>query len=125
MTVRSWRNVAEHEAAHAVVIAHFGMRVRGIVARAPDDGYTEYEPTGTEVQCAIVRAAGDVWGRELGSVPYVDLGCADLAGFERSYGLGRLWQAQRDALAILTRRRDAVSALADRIERERAITFTC
>lgn len=124
MTLRSWRNVAEHEAAHAVVAAHFGLRVRSIVARAADSGYTVYELTGNEEQYAIVRAAGDVWGRKLGSVPYVDLGCEDLARFEQAYGLGRLWEAQRAALTVLTQRRAAVTALADRIERERTITYT-
>ncbi|MEU1556937.1 hypothetical protein ABZ517_30150 [Streptomyces scabiei] len=123
MTARSWRNIAEHEAAHAVVAAHFGMRVTRVVASGPGNGYTQYEQTGDADQCAAVRAAGDTWGRKLGSVPYIDLACADLARFERDHGLARLWQAERAALDILTARRDAVAALADRIERERTVTF--
>lgn len=124
MMPRSWRNVAEHEAAHAVVAAHYGLRVHRVVARAPDDGYTEYELPADEIQRAVITAAGDVYGQQLGSVPYVDLACSDLARFERSHGLGRLWHAQRTALDILTQRRAAVVTLADRLERERAIAFT-
>jgi hypothetical protein len=123
VTATTWRHVAEHEAAHAVVAAHFGLVVTRVVARAPGDGYTEYEQSADPAQRAAVTAAGDVYGKRLGSVPYVDLACDDLAKFERVHGLPRLWQAQRIAFDILTRRRAAVVALADRIERERAITF--
>lgn len=123
MTAPTWRHVAEHEAAHAIVAAHFGLVVTRVVVRAPGDGYTEYEQTADPARRAAITAAGDVYGQRLGSVPYVDLACDDLAKFERFHGLTRLWQAQRIALDILTRKRAAVVALADRLERERTVSF--
>jgi hypothetical protein len=118
----SLRLVAEHEAAHAVVAAHFGSRLHRIVVR-DTDGYTLHSgPTEPTWQAAIT-AAGDAYNRKLSSVPYVDLGCDDLARFERVHGLGRLWHAERLALDVLTTRRAAVTALADRLERERVITW--
>lgn len=123
MTGSRWRNVAEHEAAHAVVAAHFGHSVHEIVVQTPSDGHTVYELAADPDQRAAITAAGDVYGKRLGSVPYVDLGCSDLARFERAHGLGRLWRAERTALDILTAHRAAVTTLADRIERERRVIF--
>ncbi|MGW5215126.1 hypothetical protein ACWEQO_29040 [Streptomyces sp. NPDC004051] len=119
----TWRNIAEHEAAHAVVAAHFGLRVHEVVARTPGNGYTMHDVATDPMQQAAIIAAGDAYGRHRGSVSYVDLGCGDLATFERQHGLSRLWQAERLALDILDQHQAAVTRLADRIERERRITF--
>ncbi len=113
--------LAIHEAAHAVVAAHFGMRV--VEVRIGDnEGATTFEWRGTAPQLAAVTAAGEA-GQKLMPGRYEDLACADLAIFEREHGLGLLWQAQRDAQAILTTRRKAFVALAQRLDRERRIRF--
>lgn len=117
------RAVAEHEAGHAVVAAHLGYRVTEIRI-ASGSGSTVWNAAASPSEDqAAVTAAGDLWCRELSTHPYVDLACDDLAAFERSHGLGRLWHAQRTARQILTARRDAVSALAERLMQERSITF--
>jgi hypothetical protein len=121
--VSGLRQVAEHEAAHAVVAAHFGSRVREVVIQSADRGYTLHGLVTDPEQAAAITVAGDVYNRQLGSVPYRDLACADLAAFERTHGLGKLWAAERAALEVLTFRRAAVIALADRLVREGAITF--
>lgn len=116
------RLLAEHEAAHAVVARHYGMTVHNIrIGRV--SGYTEWSGPSVGWQEAAITAAGDLFNREQGSVPYRDYGCGDLKRFEREHGLSQLWDANRAARSILIQRRRAVLTLADRIMRERYITF--
>lgn len=117
------RACAEHEAAHAVVSAHYGMRVHEIRVGANGSGQTLHEVRGSALQLAAITAAGDLWNREMSTAPYTDLSCSDLAVFEREHGLNALWRAQRHARHILTLRRPAVLALASRLMDERHITF--
>lgn len=114
------RLFAEHEAAHAITARHFGLTVTTIHIGSRD-GYTRYHGHSEAWQEATVTAAGDLWNWEFGSVPYQDYGCGDLADFEREHGLDRLWDANRAARSILTQRRRAVLALADRLVAERTI----
>lgn len=116
------RVLAEHEAAHAVVARHFGMTVTEIHV-GPTRGRTCWYGDAAQWQEAAITAAGDLFNREQGSVPYQDFGCSDLRAFERDHGLDQLWQAQRAARSILIQRRRAVLALADRLMRERTITL--
>lgn len=116
------RLFAEHEAAHAVVARHFGLDVTQIVI-GNHSGRTAYRGLSEPWQEAAITAAGDLFNRELGTVPYADYGCADLRDLEREHGLDRLWDANRAARGILTQRRQAVLLLADRVQRERHITF--
>lgn len=114
--------MAAHEAAHAVVASHFGLRVHEIRLEEYD-GETVYDGSGgTRLQKATVTAAGEV-GQKLIPGEYRDLACVDLAEFERDHGLGLLWRAQRDARAILTARRTALVALAQRLDCEQHIRF--
>lgn len=117
----SLRQVALHEAAHAVVSAHYGLRVVEVRVSA-SNGETRREQGGTAAEQAAITAAGEV-GQRLAGAGYVDLACDDLADFEQRFGLGGLWWAQKEAREILTARRDAFDALAARLERERSITF--
>ncbi len=112
----SLRRSAEHEAAHAVLAAHFGLRVLLVEARSGGDGLTRIDGTVGTAQQAAVVAAGDLWEREFCRLPYEDASCSDLARLERSVGATGVWQARRDARAVLTRRREAVLHLADRLE---------
>lgn len=121
MTTQLLRHLAEHEAAHAVVAAHYGIRVHEIRVQSRS-GYTLHEG-GTAPQEAAITAAGDTWQRSLSGLPYTDLACSDLATFERAHGLDQLWHAQRAARQILTARRDAVQRLAARLSRDRTIRF--
>jgi hypothetical protein len=108
------RLLAEHEAAHAVVAAHYGQQVDTIrVGRA--DGETRYQCTATPREQAAITAAGDLFNREFGTVSYQDFGCRDLADMEREHGLGGLWRANRDAREILASQRQLVLDLADRL----------
>lgn len=116
------RVLAEHEAAHAVVARHLGMSVFTIRVRG-DRGVTEWAGAAQPWQEAAITAAGDLFNREQGTVPYQDYACSDLKRFEREHGLDQLWDAQRAARSILLMRRRAVLTLADRIMRERFITF--
>ncbi|MCX5586037.1 hypothetical protein [Streptomyces erythrochromogenes] len=117
------RVLAEHEAAHAVVARHFGFDVVSIVI-GEQRGFTEWRNVGAELwQQAAITAAGDLFNRECGSVPYINYGCGDLKRFEEEHGLARLWDANRAARSILTQRRRAILTLADRIQRERYIRF--
>ncbi len=113
--------LALHEAAHAVVARHFGMVVHEI-RLGQRDGATTHDGNGTALQLATVTAAGEV-GQKLIPGEYRDLACADLAAFEQEHGLSLLWRAQRDARSILTARRGAFVALAQRLDRERLIRF--
>ncbi len=113
--------LALHEAAHAVVARHFGLQVVEIRI-GEREGATLYSDNGTALQQATVTAAGEV-GQKLVPGEYRDLACADLAVFEREHGLSLLWQAQRDARSILTARRMAFMALAQRLDREQLIRF--
>lgn len=116
------RLLAEHEAAHAVVAAHYGQAVQWIrVGR--DDGMTHYRGTSTPRERAAITAAGDLWNREYGTVPYVDYGCGDLADFQREHGLRALWQANRDARAALNEHLHLVTDLADTLMRQRILRF--
>ncbi|MGW2040496.1 hypothetical protein [Streptomyces virginiae] len=117
------RVLAEHEAAHAVVARHFGLDVLDIVI-GDRSGRTVYRGLSETWQEAAITAAGDLFNREFGTVPYLDYGCGDLRDLEREHGLDRLWDANRAARGILTQRRQAVLLLADRVQRERHITFT-
>jgi len=114
------RLFAEHEAAHAVVARHYGMTVTHIHLDR-NGGYTRYHGPSTGWQEAAITAAGDLFNREYSTVPYQDGSCKDLADFEREHGLDQLWQANRAARSILTQRRRAVLALADRLMDERTI----
>ncbi|WP_405436674.1 hypothetical protein OG373_06755 [Streptomyces avidinii] len=116
------RVLAEHEAAHAVVARHFGLTVTEVVIGARS-GRTLYRGLAEPWQEAAVIAAGDLFNREQGTVPYLDYGCSDLRDLEREHGLDRLWDANRAARSILTQRRRAILLLADRIQRERHIQF--
>ncbi len=113
--------IAIHEAAHAIVAAHFGLRVHEVRV-GERDGATVYSDNGTALQQATVTAAGEV-GQRLIPGEYRDLACVDLAVFEQEHGLGLLWRARRDARAILTARRGAFVALARRLDRERHVRF--
>jgi hypothetical protein len=117
------RSIAEHEAAHAVVARAFGYDVIQVHVDTAN-GVTAWDSsTAPPAHQAAVTAAGDVWGRDHSQFPYVDLGCADLAGFEARFGLDQLWTANRTAGAILAEHRVAVLALASRLITERTITF--
>jgi len=115
------RACAEHEAAHAIVALHARIPVYEIRLYANGTGYTKHAGSTIPSVQAAITAAGDLWQREYGTVPYTDLSCADLPAFEREHGLGALWTAQRDARRILIQRRRAVLALADRLMDERTI----
>ncbi|SFO14491.1 hypothetical protein SAMN04489713_104264 [Actinomadura madurae] len=117
----SLAQVAAHEAAHAVVAAHYGVPVLRVVA-GERSGFTEREDVGTTAQAAAITAAGEV-GQRLAGGRFFDLACGDLADFEARFGLGRLWRAQRDAREILTARRAAWLDLAAWLVRERRIEF--
>ncbi|MGW2292287.1 hypothetical protein [Streptomyces phaeochromogenes] len=117
------RAVCEHEAAHAVVAAHHGVRVLEVRASAQGQGFTAHEGATDPRVSAAITAAGDAWQRHLSGLPYEDLACVDLAVFEREHGLAALWGAQHEARAILTRRRAAVEALADRLARDHVVRF--
>lgn len=110
----SLRLIAEHEAAHAVVAAHYGVKVFEVWATAAR-GKTVHGDCPQHEDVAIA-AAGDLWNREFGAVPYRDGSCGDLAYLERTVSAAGVWQARRDARAVLTRRRSSVLALAARIE---------
>lgn len=116
------RVLAEHEAAHAVVARHFGFDVTEIVV-GRTSGHTSWYGPSAKWQEAAITAAGDLFNRELGTVPYVDYACHDLQRFERSHGLSALFNANRAARSILKQRRRAVLVLADRLMRERTITL--
>lgn len=118
------RLIAEHEAAHAVVARHFSHPVHCVSIREADDGWTAWDASGaSRAERAAVTCAGDLWSCELGTVAYRDLGCADLERLVRLTGVGGVWSARRLARSVLTARRRAVLALADRLEVERFITF--
>lgn len=117
----SLRQLAVHEAGHAIVVAHFGGRVRSVEVRR-GGGATYHEGVTDRRHQAAVTAAGEV-AQTLDGSPFVDLSCSDLAVFERDHGFEVLAQAQRDALAVLQRHRSAWLSLAARLEREREITF--
>ncbi|GAA3215579.1 M50 family metallopeptidase [Actinocorallia longicatena] len=117
------RQVATHEAAHAVVAAHYGMRVTEIRV-GQRDGATVHTGNGTRLQLAAVTAAGEVGQRLAAAETYEDLACSDLARFEAEHGLGLLWRAQQDARAILTSRRRAFMQLIMRLESERHVRFS-
>lgn len=116
----SLRQVCEHEAAHAVVAAYYRIPVRKILA-GPSRGRTSCDDVGSAAQNAAIDAAGDVWERELMTLPYRDGSCSDLATLERTVGAAGVWQARRDARAVLQRHRAAVLRLADRLEEHRAL----
>nr|WTB31086.1 hypothetical protein OG781_17795 [Streptomyces sp. NBC_00830] len=115
------RGCAEHEAAHAIVALHARVPVYQVRLYANGTGWTEHGGSSVPSVEAAITAAGDLWQREYGTVPYVDLSCRDLPDFERQHGLSALWSAQRDARRILIQRRRAVLALADRLMDERTI----
>ncbi|MGW6785385.1 hypothetical protein [Streptomyces sp. NPDC054987] len=123
MRVGNSRVLAEHEAAHAVVARHFGLDVYDIVI-GDRSGRTLYQVPAEPWLDAAVIAAGDLFNRELGTVPYLDYGCSDLRTLEREHGLAQLWDANRAARGVLTQRRQAVLRLADRVQREQHIIFT-
>ncbi|RSS50058.1 hypothetical protein [Streptomyces sp. WAC01280] len=108
------RLLAEHEAAHAVVAAHYGQTVDSIRV-GQQQGETRYSGTATPREHAAISAAGDLFNRELGTVRYEDFGCGDLADIEREHGLHALWRANRDARAVLVGQRQLVLDLADRL----------
>jgi len=115
--------MAEHEAAHAVVARYFGHPILRVRIGA-DDGVTVWDAElASGAERAAVTAAGDLFNRELGTVEYQDLACDDLARLVRQVGVGGVWHARRLARSVLTARRRAVLALADRLEIERCITF--
>lgn len=117
----SLRQVAVHEAAHAVVAAHFGGRVVAVeVGRTR--GATYHEGVTEQRHLAAVTAAGEV-GQQMDGTPFVDLSCGDLAAFERAHGFELLARAQRDAREVLEARRDAWLTLAVRLERERVVEY--
>jgi len=117
------RSLAEHEAAHAVVAAHFGHPVTRIWIGA-NAGATLWDSVlASNAERAAVTAAGDLWNREFGTIAYRDLSCDDLERLVRQTGVGGVWHARRLARSVLTARRRAVLALADRLERERSISF--
>lgn len=117
----SVRQVAVHEAAHAVVSSHYGLQVVEIRV-GNTQGWTKHVDGGTALQQAAITAAGEV-GQRLVESDYLELACGDLAIFEQRFGLDLLWRAQTEARQILTSRRTAVLALADRLIRERHIRF--
>ncbi|MEV8307856.1 hypothetical protein AB0P36_10955 [Streptomyces flavidovirens] len=117
------RLVAEHEAAHAVVAATCGAHVHQVWVNARGEGRTIHSGTGSDRDAAAITAAGDVWNRHLGTVPYRDLACLDLKTFEREHGLRKLWHANQVARRILAAERQLVLDLADRLINEGAIVF--
>ncbi|MEU2076863.1 hypothetical protein [Streptomyces sp. NPDC013489] len=116
------RILAEHEAAHAVVAAHYGQTVHSI-SIGRQSGVTRYSGTASSRERAAVYAAGDLFNRELGTVPYQDYGCGDLADLEHKHGLSALWQANRDARAVLSQHRQLVLDLADRLMTSPTLTL--
>jgi hypothetical protein len=117
------RCLAEHEAAHAVVAHHFGHRVHSVRIGADDSAAVWDATCASGAERAAVTAAGDLWNREFGTVEYHDLACDDLARLVRQVGVGGVWHTRRLARSVLTTRRRAVMALADRLEREHSISF--
>ncbi|MEV8554835.1 hypothetical protein AB0L04_34145 [Streptomyces glaucescens] len=115
------RACAEHEAAHAIVALHHRVPVYDIHLRSNGTGYTTRSAHCARPVSAAITAAGDLWQREYGTVPYIDLACDDLRTMEREHGFGSLWSAERDARRILVQRRSAILALADRLMTERTI----
>jgi hypothetical protein len=77
----------------------------------------------TSSRRAVITAAGDLWNREFGTVLYLDLSCVDLAGLVRQVGTQGVWQARRDARAVLATRRREVLRLADRLATAGTMTF--
>jgi hypothetical protein len=116
------RILAEHEAAHAVVARHFGFHVVEIHV-GPTRGRTCWYGPAAQWQEAAITAAGDLFNREQGTVPYQDYGCHDLKEFERDHGLAKLWDAQRAARSILVQRRRAVLTLADQLMSQPLMRF--
>ncbi|MEV7994930.1 hypothetical protein AB0O67_24360 [Streptomyces sp. NPDC086077] len=115
------RACAEHEAAHTIVALHHRVPVYDIHLRANGTGYTQISPHCAPSVTAAITSAGDLWQRELGTVPYLDLSCGDLQAMEQRHGLDALWAAERNARRVLVQRRRAVLALADRLMTERTI----
>lgn len=117
------RLVAEHEAAHVVVAAYSGVTVRAVSINPRGQGRTIHDGAESNAHAAVITAAGDVFNRHLGTIPYQDLACLDLETFEREHGLNRLWLANQMAKKILTEHRQLVLDLANRLVVERTIRF--
>ena len=117
------RLAAEHEAAHVVVAACSGATVHRVWVTTRGEGRTIHSGAETAAHNAVITAAGDVWNRRLGTVPYRDLACIDLKTFEREHGLSRLWLAGKMAQKILIEHRQLVLDLADRLAKERIVVF--
>ncbi|MEU8312915.1 hypothetical protein [Micromonospora sp. NPDC049033] len=117
----SLRLVAEHEAAHAVVAAYYGVHVEQVEATA-GRGRTRCGPAASPRHDAAIDAAGDVWDREFTTQPYRDAACSDLLRLERGVGAAGVWQARRDARKALTIHQTAVRRMADQLERHGRLT---
>ncbi|MEU4235103.1 hypothetical protein AB0F17_63455 [Nonomuraea sp. NPDC026600] len=114
---------AEHEAAHAILAAHFGLKVVEIRLNPPATSYTLYESGGISLQQCAISAGGDLWAREFSALPYTDLACGDLIDIEREHGLSAIWGAERLARQVLAANSRAVLSLAERLTADRVITF--
>ncbi|WP_369778043.1 hypothetical protein [Streptomyces sp. R33] len=119
---------AEHEAAHAVVARALGLHVVEMyIADNGRDGVTTYESASRE-ETAAVAAAAEVWIHEFRALAYPQgdsSGCREdwrvlVQNTDGDHGVQR---ARRQARLILGEHRDEVLALAERLGRERHITF--
>ncbi|EMD29630.1 M50 family metallopeptidase [Amycolatopsis azurea] len=118
------RACAEHEAGHAVVARALGYHVHTIHVGQDGSGYTAWDYSrAPHDHRAAITAAGDVAARTLGTTPYLDLACDDLARFEADHGLEALWSANRLAERLLTLHKTAVFRLASRLTEHRTLTF--
>jgi hypothetical protein len=108
------RLIAEHEAAHAIVALAYGVPVTRVVATRTR-GRTSHG-TCTRQQAVAIAAAGDLFNREFGTVPYRDASCSDLAYLEREVEASGVWKARRDARAVLRSRQQDVIDLARLLE---------
>ncbi|MFI8425111.1 hypothetical protein [Streptomyces sp. NPDC085479] len=109
------RAVAEHEAAHVIVAQHYGCTINHVAINPNGHGHTSHTRAVNDFLNGVIIAAGDVWQRTYGTVPYVDLAREDLADFEAERGLRHYQRAAQAAQRILQQHRLSVRALADQL----------
>jgi hypothetical protein len=116
------RVACQHEAAHAVTAWALGVPVVRLAVYPDGSGETIRHRT-TPAAAAAISAAGDTWDREMGTEPYVDSACRDLARQVQLVGVSGIWAARRTCRQILAAHRREVLDLAGQLHRERELTF--
>lgn len=124
------RQVAEHESAHAWTALGLGAELHSVTMKNADgDGETRYSRPSDPINRAAIAMAGDIWVAYFAAdrFPGGPVGCDSdhrnaLAATD--YDMVRnLPEAQRRAHQQLRTYQADVLALADRLQRERTITY--